>query len=95
MEKSIVYQLQSEAVNERPGIIGRLMKAKLVASKLGLDDITEIINFELNGYPARDSVPDYRKFQCLPEAFNPYARWIPIDFGKRHWSRPMTASPMP
>lgn len=81
MEKSIVYQLQSEAVDDTSSIIGLLMKAKLVASKLGLDDIIEIINFELNGYPNRDSVPDYRKFRCFPEAFNPYAGWIPIDFG--------------
>lgn len=84
MEKSIVYQLQSEAVDDKSSIIGLLMKAKLVASKLGLDDIIEIIDFELNGYPTRDSVPDYRKFQCLPEAFNPYAGWIPIDFGQTH-----------
>lgn len=82
MKNSIVYQLQSEAVDDSSSVIGLLMKAKLVASKLGLEDITGIITLELNGYPSRGSIPDYRKLHCLPEAFNPYRReWIPIDFG--------------
>lgn len=81
MEKSIVYQLQSEAVDDSSSLIGLLMKAKLVASKLGLEDITETITLELNGYPSKNATPDYRKFHCLPEAFNPYRGWIPIDFG--------------
>lgn len=57
------------------------MKAKLVAAKLSLDDLTEWIEFELGGFPSRSQVPAYRRFQHLPEAFNPYVGWIPINFG--------------
>jgi len=79
--KSLVLQLQSEAIDDSASISGLLMKAKLVAAKLGLDDLTEWIEFELGGYPSREQVPLYRRFQCKPEAFNPYVGWIPINFG--------------
>lgn len=81
MTKSLVLQLQSEAIDDSASISGLLMKAKLVAAKLGLDDLTEWIEFELGGYPSREQVPPYRRFQCKPEALNPYVGWIPIDFG--------------
>lgn len=81
MEKSLVHQLQAEAVDDNSSISGLLMKAKLVSSKLGLNDITEWIEFELSGYPSRAQVPSYRRFSCRPQAFNPYVGWIPIDLG--------------
>ncbi|MFO6300206.1 AbiTii domain-containing protein [Rahnella selenatireducens] len=81
MTKSLVHQLQSEAIDDSASISGLLMKAKLVAAKLSLDDLTEWIEFELGGFPSREQVPSYRRFQCKPEAFNPYVGWIPIDFG--------------
>lgn len=81
MATSLVHQLQAEAVDDSSSISGLLMKAKLVASKLGLNDITEWIDFELNGYPSRAETPTYRRFSCRPQAFNPYVGWIPIDLG--------------
>lgn len=81
MTKSLVHQLQSEAIDDTASIISLLMKAKLVAAKLSLDDLTEWIEFELGGFPSRSQVPAYRRFQHLPEAFNPYVGWIPINFG--------------
>lgn len=81
MATSLVHQLQAEAVDDSSSISGLLMKAKLVASKLGLEDLTEWIDFELKGYPTRAQVPPYRRFSCPPQAFNPYAGWIPVDFG--------------
>lgn len=82
MTKSLVHQLQSEAIDDTASISSLLLKAKLVAAKLGLDDLSEWIEFELGGYPTRNHVPQYRRFHCKPEAFNPWAGWIPIDFGK-------------
>lgn len=81
MTKSLVHQLQAEAVDDSSSISGLLMKAKLVASKLGLEDITEWIDCELKGYPTRALTPSYRRMKCSPQAFNPYVGWIPIDFG--------------
>lgn len=76
-----MHQLQAEAVDDSSSISGLLMKAKLVSSKLGLNDITEWIDLELNGYPSRAETPAYRRFSCRPQAFNPYVGWIPIDLG--------------
>lgn len=81
MTQSLVHQLQAEAVDDSSSISGLLIKAKLVASKLGLEDLTEWIGCELNGYPSRSSVPPYRQFSIQPEALNPYHGWIPINFG--------------
>lgn len=81
MAKSLVHQLQAEAIDDSASISGLLMKAKLVASKLGLEDITEWIEFELGGYPSRAQVPPYRRFVNQPQAFNPYVGWIPIELG--------------
>ena len=79
MTKSLVHQLQAEAVDDSSSISGLLIKAKLVASKLGLEDLTEWIDCELGGYPSRSSVPSYRRLSCQPQALNPFRGWIPID----------------
>lgn len=81
MTKSLVHQLQAEAVDDGSSTSGLLIKAKLVASKLGLQDLIEWIDFELSGYLSRSEVPDYRRLQCFPQAFNPSIGWIPIDLG--------------
>ena len=81
MTKSLVHQLQAEAIDDTVSISGLLMKAKLVASKLGMEDLTEWIEFELGGYPSRAQVPPYRRFVNQPQAFNPYVGWIPIELG--------------
>lgn len=80
MNKSLIHQLQAEAVDDASSISSLLMKAKLVSSKLGLEDLTEWIDYELKGYPTRALTPDYRRMKCSPKAFNPYVGWIPIDF---------------
>ncbi|WP_159564187.1 hypothetical protein [Budvicia diplopodorum] len=81
MTKSLAHKLQAEAIDDSTSINSLLMKAKLVAAKLGLEDITEWIEFESEGYPSRAQVPPYRKFSCQPQAFNPFVGWIPINFG--------------
>lgn len=81
MTKSLVHQLQAEAIDDSASISSLLMKSKLVAAKLGLEDLTEWIEFELGGFPSRTQVPAYRKFPCQPQAFNPFVGWIPIEFG--------------
>ncbi|EMD9367153.1 abortive phage resistance protein, partial [Cronobacter sakazakii] len=49
---------------------------------LGLQDISEWLEHELNGYPRLDQVPDYRIITNAPvKAFNPYVGWIPYQLG--------------
>ncbi|EFJ1801294.1 hypothetical protein HIJ22_002966 [Escherichia coli] len=47
MAKSLVHQLQAEAIDDTASLSSLLMKAKLVASKLALEDIAEWVEFEL------------------------------------------------
>ncbi|HHL7745720.1 TPA: abortive phage resistance protein, partial [Escherichia coli] len=57
-------------------------KAKMISVKLGLQDISEWLEHELNGYPRLDQVPDYRIITNAPvKAFNPYVGWIPYQLG--------------
>ncbi|MFW0932448.1 abortive phage resistance protein, partial [Cronobacter sakazakii] len=50
--------------------------------QLGLQDISEWLEHELNGYPRLDQVPDYRIITNAPvKAFNPYVGWIPYQLG--------------
>ncbi|HHL7708661.1 TPA: abortive phage resistance protein, partial [Escherichia coli] len=56
--------------------------AKMISVKLGLQDISEWLEHELNGYPRLDQVPDYRIITNAPvKAFNPYVGWIPYQLG--------------
>ena len=54
----------------------------MISVKLGLNDISEWLDYELNGYPDHSLLPDYRILTEVPiKAFNPYAGWIPFQLG--------------
>ena len=59
MANSPVLELQALACDPDSDILSVLMKAKMIAVKLGLSDLTEWIQLELNGYPSFDTVPEY------------------------------------
>ncbi|HHL7722641.1 TPA: abortive phage resistance protein [Escherichia coli] len=64
------------------GLVRTFPKAKMISVKLGLQDISEWLEHELNGYPRLDQVPDYRIITNAPvKAFNPYVGWIPYQLG--------------
>ncbi|HCO8354659.1 TPA: abortive phage resistance protein [Escherichia coli] len=79
MANSPVLELQALACDPDSDILSVLMKAKMIAVKLGLSDLTEWIQLELNGYPSFDTVPEYRKGQSQLKAYSPqHQSWVPL-----------------
>jgi len=76
--KSIVLELQAEAMNSTSSVSDLLRKALVVARKLGIKDFYELLNHEMNGYPVDKDVPAYRYARGEVKAWNPYNGWIPI-----------------
>ncbi|MDC9596864.1 AbiTii domain-containing protein [Xenorhabdus anantnagensis] len=82
MNNSPVLKLQDMASSSSTDIEELLSRAKMISVKLGLQDISEWIEHELNGYPSIDVLPSYRILKRAPiKAFNPYFGWIPTQFG--------------
>jgi hypothetical protein len=80
----LVIQLQLAAMDARATVQSVLLKAKVVAAKLGLkdDELALWIEDELNGYA--DSPRDlasYRIIPVQPIAHNPYVGEIPVQIG--------------
>lgn len=82
MKDSPVLKLQDMAGSSSTNIEDLLSRAKMISVKLGLKDISEWLQYELNGYPNYDLLPDYRILTETPiRAFNPYVGWIPYHLG--------------
>ncbi|MBS9441261.1 hypothetical protein [Photorhabdus heterorhabditis] len=81
MDNSPVLELQSLASDPSSNIVAVLLKAKMIAIKLGLDDLSEWLEYEIGGYPPEVEVPDYRTGKGVVKALNPLLGWIPVDFG--------------
>lgn len=82
MDNSPVLYLQEMASSSSTDISELLSRAKMISVKLGLKDISEWIEHELNGYPSIEDLPSYRILKNNPlKAFNPYIGWIPTQFG--------------
>ena len=62
---SLLDEIRSDLVNESASLSNTLRKAKILASALGLPEFRDWIDFELGGYPDRDSVPSYRRFRPI------------------------------
>lgn len=80
---SIIQELQIEATNPNTSVSDILRKAKIVAVKLDLEEFSDWIEKELNGYnvSSTEDLPKYRIVRGEPKAWNPYHGWQPILFG--------------
>lgn len=72
---SLVLELQRDALDSRVSISSLLLKAKVVATKLGLDTALQWIDAEISGYKSYDDIPEYRHVSTQIEAWNPYHGW--------------------
>jgi hypothetical protein len=80
----LVIQLQQAAMDESVSASSLLLKAKLVASKLGLADseMAQWIRHELDGYAgAGADLPSCRLLTVEPFAINPFRGEIPVQVG--------------
>lgn len=75
---SIVLDLQKEILSPNCDIVNVLRKAHLIAVKLKLSDFDQWIQYELNGYPNKESCPEYRKVRGTLKYLNQFYGWSPI-----------------
>lgn len=75
---SIVLDLQKEILSSNCDIVNVLRKAHLIAVKLKLSDFDQWIQYELNGYPDKESCPEYRKVRGTLKYLNQFYGWSPI-----------------
>lgn len=75
---SIVLDLQKEILSPNCDIVNVLRKAHLIAVKLKLSDFDQWIQYELNGYPDKESCPEYRKVRGTLKYLNQFYGWSPI-----------------
>lgn len=81
MSNSFFDEILREASDHNSSLASLLRKAKILASKLELHDFIEWIDNELNGYDCLSKdLPDYRKINGDPKAYNPYHGWQSIMF---------------
>nr|WP_320049995.1 hypothetical protein [uncultured Desulfuromonas sp.] len=75
--KSLVLELQREAMNPTSRLSDVLRKALVVATKLKINDFKSWIESEMQGYK-KEAIPSYRKVKGSVKAWNPYNGWIPV-----------------
>lgn len=79
--KSLVLELQAEALDSNVPVADLLRKALVVARKLNIPALQEWCESELKGYSGPGTeVPSYRKMEGRLMAHNPYRGWIPVMF---------------
>lgn len=76
---SIVLDLQAEAMGHSGSVLGLLRKTLVIATKLSISEVRTWALSEMEGYKS-DDVPDYRRFEGIIKAFNPYHGWQPVVF---------------
>lgn len=72
----LILEIQQASLDASVPIENLLRRVKLAAAKLRLNDLEGWVNNELNGYS--DELPEYRKINGQPAAWNPYRGWLPI-----------------
>ncbi len=82
--KSIVVELQQDALNRDTPITDLLRKAYVVARKLKIHEFEQWLTGELEGYSKTSDIPDYRIVTGEVKAWNQYHGWQPIFFEEAH-----------
>src|SRR5262245_11957783 len=57
---SLIHDIQAAAISQTTDVTTLLMKCKLLAARISHQQLGEWVDLELNGYPAIDSLPNYR-----------------------------------
>ncbi len=73
-QESLILQIQRDCLNNNVPVSQILRKAKVVATKLELEDFLKWLNDELDGYASskESPLPPYRTIVGEPKGFNPY-----------------------
>jgi len=77
---SFVKDFQRDIVQSSKSTAELLRIAKLISAKLGLNDISERVNYELNGYEQGATIPPYRYLSGGElQVRNPVHGWLPVE----------------
>lgn len=76
--ENLISDLQKDLIN---GVddLQILRKALILSKQLNLDEFTNLINNELNGYDESDDLPDYRILECTLMGDTDFKRYIPTE----------------
>src|ERR1035438_8104557 len=58
---SLLREIQSELSRSGVDVVAVLRKCKILAARLGSPEFSRWVDWELNGYPESEAVPEYRK----------------------------------
>lgn len=92
----VVRKLQADAINQDASVSSLLRTAKVIATKLEVEDALVWIDRELDGYmdvPAEE-LPPYRQLTGDLRGFNPYHGWQPVIFEDPEIARLCARAPM-
>jgi AbiTii len=74
---SLVIELQKDIISSKKTVTEILRTAKLISAKLGLTDISQLIDSELGGYHDQAAAPKYREVTGgTLYVFNPVRGWV-------------------
>ena len=60
---SLLDEIRSDLTNQSADLSNTLRKAKVLASRIGLDEFREWVDSELSGYKDLEKLPSYRRFR--------------------------------
>lgn len=61
---TLLQQIQKDAIDGSTDIATVLRKCRVLAQRLKNEEFKQWINYELNGYPSQDALPNYRVIRC-------------------------------
>lgn len=57
---SLIHDIQAAAISDEKTVATLLRMCKLLAARISHEQLEQWVNWELNGYPSFDKLPDYR-----------------------------------
>jgi len=60
MEESLISKIINELVDEKVSLTSPLLKIKVLASRIGNEELSAWVELELNGYNSYEELPEYR-----------------------------------
>lgn len=91
----LIIQIQQDCLDQTVSVTNLLRRAKIAATKLGVDEFLKWINNELEGYNcSADELPGYRVLVGRAEALNPRYGWRPILFDNHSLERDFSKAPI-
>lgn len=70
---SLIEKIQESAVDSGVDLPTLLRKCRLLAARIRSEELAQWVGYELNGYPSKDSLPQYRSIsaQSLGDFYSP------------------------